>query len=209
MTDITAAPSNHVRDAERPRLMLIVASTRPGRVGWPVAEWVRERVESHGGFELDVADLAEIALPFMDEPNHPRLRQYTHAHTKAWSRRVAAADAFVFVMPEYNHGFNAPLKNAIDYLVHEWAYKPVGLVSYGGIAGGTRAVQLLKPVLVGLKLVALPEAVYIPFVQRFVDEAGQFQATEELDEAAGLMLTELERWIAALRPLRMEAATRG
>jgi NAD(P)H-dependent FMN reductase len=119
-------------------------------------------VETHGGFELDVAGLAEIELPFMDEPNHPRLRQYTHEHTKDWSRRVAAADAFVFVMPEYNHGFNAPLKNAIDYLVHEWSYKPVGLVSYGGIAGGTRAVQLLKPVLVGLKLVALPEAVYIP-----------------------------------------------
>ena len=90
----------------------------------------------HGGFEIDFADLAEVNLPFMDEPNHPRFHRYTHQHTLDWSARVEAADAFVFVMPEYNYGFTAPLKNAIDYLHAEWAYKPVGLVSYGGVAAG-------------------------------------------------------------------------
>ena len=91
----------------------------------------------------------------MDEPNHPRLRQYTKQHTKDWSAKVEAADAFVFVMPEYNYGFNAPLKNVIDYLNQEWAYKPVGFVSYGGVASGTRAVQMIKQVVTTLKMTTL------------------------------------------------------
>src|SRR6188508_1607060 len=105
--------SDHGETAETvlPKLMIIIASTRPGRVGLPVARWFARDAIAHGGFEVEVTDLAELALPFMDEPNHPRLRQYTHQHTKEWSAKVDAADAFVFVMPEYNYGFNAPLKN--------------------------------------------------------------------------------------------------
>jgi len=98
----------------RPTLMILIASTRPGRVGLPVGQWFRDHAIAHGGFEVEVADLATLNLPFMDEPSHPRLRQYIHQHTKNWSALVTAADAFVFVMPEYNYGFNAPLKNAID-----------------------------------------------------------------------------------------------
>lgn len=191
--------------AGRPRLMIIIASTRPGRVGLPVSEWFREQAAAHGGFEVSVADLARIDLPLMDEPNHPRLREYTRQHTKDWSERVDDADAFVFVMPEYNHGYSAPLKNAIDYLVQEWQYKPVGLVSYGGVSGGTRAVQLLKPVLTGLKMTPLPEAVPIPYVQRLLDEEGRLQATEQMDEYAQGMLDELARWAEALSPLRVPA----
>jgi hypothetical protein len=122
----------YVRAILMPTLQIIIASTRPGRVGLPVARWFESRARTHGGLDVEVVDLAEIDLPFVDEPNHPRLRQYTQQHTKDWSAKVDAADAFVFVMPEYNYGFNAPLKNAIDYLHQEWLYKPVGLVSYGG-----------------------------------------------------------------------------
>ena len=91
---------------------------------------------AHDGFQPELVDLAEVALPFMDEPNHPRLRTYIHQHTKDWSAKIEAGDAFVFVMPEYNHGMTAPLKNALDYLQHEWQYKPLGFVSYGGVAAG-------------------------------------------------------------------------
>src|SRR3954454_11360771 len=108
-----------------PKLLVIVASTRPGRIGLPIGQWFCERVRSHGAFEVDFADLGEINLPLFDEPLHPRLRQYTHQHTKAWSARVEAADAFVIVTPEYNHSFPAPIKNAIDYLNHEWQHKPL------------------------------------------------------------------------------------
>src|SRR5690349_89931 len=185
-----------------PRLQIIIASTRPGRVGLPVAEWFTGRARAHGGFALDPVDLAELALPFMDEPNHPRLRRYEHQHTKDWSARVEAADAFVFVTPEYNHSYNAVLKNAIDFLHNEWAYKPVGFASYGGIAAGTRALQALKPVVAALRMTPVVEAVHIPFVGQFVDEDEVFRPNEVLDQAADAMLVELSRVEAALRSLR-------
>lgn len=188
--------------AERPTLLIVIASTRPGRVGLPIAEWFEERARAHGGFEIEVADLAAIDLPFLNEPKHPRLREYEHDHTKEWSARVEAADAFVFVHPEYNHGITAPLKNALDYLTHEWAYKPLGLVSYGSVSAGTRAAQMIKQIAVFLKLITAAEAVSIPFVSRQIGEDGQFEPTEMVEKAAPAMLDELVRLEGALRPLR-------
>jgi NAD(P)H-dependent FMN reductase len=185
-----------------PKLRIIIASTRPGRVGLPVANWFEPIARAHGGFDVEVTDLAELRLPFMDEPNHPRLRRYTQAHTRAWSATVEASDAFVFVMPEYNFGMNAPLKNALDYLHNEWHHKPVGFVAYGGVAAGTRAVQMTKLVLSALKLAPLFEAVYIPFVASMIDDEGALQANEVMEKAAAAMLDELVRMEAALRPLR-------
>jgi NAD(P)H-dependent FMN reductase len=186
-----------------PKLGIIVASTRPGRVGLPVAQWIEAEARTHSGFdEIDLIDLAEVGLPFMDEPNHPRLGRYTHRHTLEWSARAGAADAFVFVMPEYNHGFTAPLKNALDFLHYEWQYKPVGLVSYGGVSAGTRAVQMIKQVLGALKMTPVLEAVSIPFVQQFLDDEALLVPNEVLTSSAKAMLDELVRVEAALRPLR-------
>lgn len=184
------------------RLGIIIASTRPGRVGLPVGQWVAKAAQEHGGFDVEVLDLAEIGLPLMDEPNHPRLRQYTHQHTKDWSARIDPLDAFVLVMPEYNYGYSAPLKNALDYLSQEWQYKPVGIVSYGGISGGLRAAQMIKQVVTTLKMVPLPEAVTISFVAQYIDDDGAFQPTEALHGQATTMFNELIRWAAALMPLR-------
>ncbi|CAN5560068.1 NAD(P)H-dependent oxidoreductase [soil metagenome] len=185
-----------------PKLIVVIASTRPGRVGKPVADWFVAEARKHGEFEVEVADLAEIALPFMDEPNHPRLRDYTHQHTKDFSARIDAGDAFVFVTPEYNYGYTAPLKNAIDYLHYEWQYKPVGFVSYGGVAAGTRAAQMLKQVVTTLKMTPLFEAVSIPFVAQFLGDEGEIQPNEVMENAAPAMLDEMVRVEAALRPLR-------
>jgi NAD(P)H-dependent FMN reductase len=151
-------------------------------------------------------DLAELSLPFMDEPSHPRLRRYVHQHTRDWSARVEAADGFVFVTPEYNHGFNAPLKNAIDYLHEEWSYKPVGFVSYGGVAAGTRAVQMLKAVVTALRMVLVVTAIAIPFVAQLMDAEGGLNANEVMEAAASSMLDELQRLEAALRRLRQATA---
>jgi NAD(P)H-dependent FMN reductase len=186
--------------------MIVIASTRPGRVGLPIAEWFRDHAADHGGWELDVADLAELDLPLMDEPNHPRLQRYEHAHTIAWRERVAAADAFVIVMPEYNHSFTAPLKNALDYLHVEWQHKPVGLVSYGGISAGLRAATAIKHVLVALRLTPIPDAVTIPFAARAIDDDGRFQPNELMEQSATAILDELGRVQEALRPLRQPAA---
>ena len=185
-----------------PTLLIVIASTRPGRVGLPVGRWFESYAHAHGAFEVHVADLLELDLPFMDEPNHPRLGQYTHQHTKDWSATVNAADAFVFVMPEYNYSLTAPLKNAIDFLHNEWQYKPVGFVSYGGVSGGTRAVQMVKQVVTTLKLTPLPEAVTIPFVAQFIDDEGDFAPNETIEQSAKSMLDELVRVGGALAGLR-------
>src|SRR5207302_3397580 len=167
-----------------PRLAVIIGSTRPGRAGLPIGQWFVERARAHGGFEVEVADLAEIDLPLMDEPNHPRLHRYTQQHTKDWSARVERADAIVMVTPEYNYGYPAALKNAIDYLHDEWRDKPVGFVSYGGVAAGTRAVQQLKQVVTTLRMVPVVESVNIPFFAQFIDEDGRVQANGVMETSA-------------------------
>lgn len=185
----------------KPKLQVIVASTRPGRVGPIVAEWFVRLAEQHGGLEVGVTELAELALPMMDEPHHPKLRNYQHEHSRAWSAIVDSADAFVFVMPEYNYTFTAPLKNALDYLHAEWAYKPVGFVSYGGISGGLRAVQSLKPVVTTLSMFPLPVGVSLPFVANSIVE-GVLEPSELAVGTAKSMLDELVRVSAAFASLR-------
>jgi NAD(P)H-dependent FMN reductase len=144
-------------------LMIIVGSVREGRVGLPIAEWVKEEAEKTGLFDIDFVDLKELALPFMDEPNHPKLGKYTKPHTLAWSERVRRADAFVFVTPEYNYSYSPALKNALDYLSAEWWRKPVGFVSYGGVSSGTRGVAGLLPTITVLGMVRVGANVELTF----------------------------------------------
>ena len=190
----------------KPVLQVIIGSTRPGRVGKPVADWIIERARAQGEFEVVVSDLAEINLPMFDEPNHPRFHQYIHQHTKDWSAIVARSDAFVFVIPEYNYGFNAATKNALDYLNAEWRDKPAGIVSYGAVSGGTRATQMLKQVFSGVRLVPVTDSVNIPFVREKLDENGRLKPNEIMEQAAEAMLGELARYAEALKPLRTGAS---
>lgn len=184
-------------------LKIIVASTRPGRIGHTIGRWIEADARACGGFdEVELVDLREVDLPFMNEPNHPRLAQYTYQHTMDWSATVAQADAFVFVMPEYNYGYNAELKNAIDYLHNEWHYKPVGLVSYGGVSAGTRAAQMIKQVVTTLKMTPLPEAVSIPFATQFLHTDGTIVPNDVMSGSAKAMFDELVRVSDALQPLR-------
>jgi NAD(P)H-dependent FMN reductase len=189
-----------------PKLLIVISSTRPGRIGVPVANWFMEQASAHGGFELELVDLQELDLPLLDEPNHPRLKQYTKDHTRAWSATVRSADAIVFVTAEYNHSYTAALKNAIDYLHHEWRHKPLGFVSYGGVAAGTRAMQALKPVAIALALVPVVAAVNIPFVQQFLTEDGAIVGNDVMVQAAAAMLDELLEMHGALAPLRAARA---
>ena len=180
---------------------MIIGSTRPGRVGKPVGDWIAGTAREHGGFDVRVTDLAELDLPLMDEPNHPRFRDYQHDHTLAWSAVVDAADAFVFVIPEYNHGMTAPVKNAVDYLNHEWRHKPAGVVSYGGVAAGTRAAEQLIQVLSVLTVPVLQQQVNVPFVAQFVTD-GRLEPNEVMNGSAKTMLDELARQAPVLKLLR-------
>ncbi|MEQ6896803.1 NAD(P)H-dependent oxidoreductase [Microbacterium sp. KR10-403] len=184
------------------RLMIIVGSVREGRIGLPIAQWVQKEADADSRFDVDFADLKEIALPLMDEPNHPRLRQYTKDYTKAWSERVDAADAFIFVQPEYNYSYAPSLKNALDYLHQEWRRKPVGTVSYGGISGGTRGVVALRPVQQALGLVPTSSNVELAWAAQQLDDDGVFQPRESNERMLHAQFDELVALADALRPLR-------
>ncbi len=111
----------------KPNLIVIISSVRDGRIGLSISQWVEGPVGEHGAFDVTVVDLKETYLPLMTEPNHLSQRRYTQPKTSAWSELGEAADAVVIVMPEYHHGLVAPLANALDYLLHEWAFRPGGL----------------------------------------------------------------------------------
>ena len=183
------------------KLQVVAVSTRPGRAGFPIAEWAFDAAKRHGAFEATLVDLAAVALPLFDEPEHPRFGRYQHEHTKRWSAIVGPADAFVFVTPEYNYSAPPSLINALDYLHGEWACKPAAFVSYGAAAGGARSVQMAKVTMTGLKMMPLPEGVLLPFFAKQI-EGGAFRPNEGNEKAAAAMLTELARWAKALQPLR-------
>lgn len=183
------------------KLEVIIASTRPGRMGKQVGDWFINYAKQNSNFVVSTADLAEVGLPIFDEPHHPRLGLYTKDHTKAWSTRINAADAFVIVTPEYNYSMPPALVNAMDYLSREWAYKPVAFVGYGGV-GAARAIQMEKQLVTALNMMPLPQAVSLvgvaaPFVEKF-------EPVEANETAAGLMLVELEKWATALLKLHSE-----
>lgn len=198
MTITTETLETHMTE---PVLQIVVGSTRPGRVGAAVAAWFAEEARCHGGFAVELVDLAEVALPMYDEPNHPMTGQYLNDHTKAWSETVRRASAYVFVTPEYNNGYPASLKNAIDYLNAEWRHKPVGFVSYGGVSAGTRAVAQLKQVVTTLRMVPVQDAVNIPFVQQFLAD-GVLTPNEIMTAAAKQVLDELVKLGTALATVR-------
>jgi NAD(P)H-dependent FMN reductase len=191
------------------RLMIITVSTRSGRKGPIIAEWARGLAAADPFWQIDAVDLAELGLPFIDEPEHPRLKHYRHDHTKAWSRRVEKAEAFLVVTPEYNFSAAPALLNALDFLSHEWAYKPMAFVSYGGASGGTRSVQMAKQVVTALRMMPIPEAVSIPFFARYIGEDGSFNPDQGLTASAAPMFAELRKWALALNNLRAEEAARA
>lgn len=183
------------------KLHTVICSTRPGRIGPTVAAWFHEIAAAHGKFDASLVDLKEFDLPVFDEPEHPRLQRYVHEHTKRWAASVSAADAFVFVTPEYNFGPPPALVNALNYLYLEWNYKPAAFVSYGGASGGMRSVQVEKLTLTTLKVMPITEAVAIPFVWNSVTD-GKLTTGEAQEKAATGLLDELARWTEALKPLR-------
>jgi NAD(P)H-dependent FMN reductase len=185
----------------RPLVQILVASTRPGRVGEPTARWIAERAEKHGAFALEIVDLAEVDLPMFAEPEHPRLGRYTLDSTRAFSATIDRADGFVIVFPEYNHSYNAALKNALDHLNREWSGKPVAMVSYGGVAAGARAAVALEPVLVALQM-RIVGHVPVPFVTQFLSGEGDarvFTGNEAVEQGTDGVLDGLAAVLGVAR----------
>ncbi|SFO03413.1 NADPH-dependent FMN reductase [Mycetocola miduiensis] len=197
------------RGPETPiKLMVVIGSVRPGRIGLSVALWVHEHITDRGGFEIDFVDLAELNLPMVDELRLPKTQQYGRRHTEAWSARVEQADAFLFVSPEINSSFSPALKNALDFLFHEWGRKPVGLVSYGGRGGGAFATAALRPVLSDLQLIAASSYIDIARASTQVED-GFFIPEEQQTARLDNLLDELNALAPALRSMRESALVAG
>lgn len=178
------------------RLLIITSTTRPGRAGTELAAWARDLAAAHGAFDVEIADLAEIGLPFLDEAEHAGSGIYEHEHTHAWSAIVDAADAFLILTAEYNRGITAPLKNALDFLYREWNDKPVGFLAYGMSSSGLRAAEMASQVAVALAMV--PVGVVALPLRRLRDTGLTAHHAEGLRE----LLDSLARYDGALAGLR-------
>lgn len=176
-------------------LLVITGSTRDGRFGPTVARWFLAQAEDHPDFSVHAVDLAETDLPLAlpQEPSEAQ-RHYLSA--------LDRADAVVVVTPEYNHGYPASLKQAIDLAGDEWRRKPVGIVSYGARSGGIRATEQLRQVFPELEATTIRESIAIPTAWNQFDEHGIPRDADGLATAAGAMLDQLRWWATALRTAR-------
>ena len=179
------------------RLAIIVGSTREGRFGTTVARWFVDQARRRDDMELDIVDLADLDLPAV----YPARRSPA---VQAYVDRIDRADAFVVITPEYNHGYPASLKQAIDLPHGEWRAKPVGFVSYGGLAGGVRAVEQLRQVFPELHAVTVRDTVSFHNMWALFDGDGRPHEPADCNAAATTMLDELAWWGGVLRAARLD-----
>ena len=182
------------------RVGIILGSTRPGRNGEAVAKWVFENAQKRTDADYELVDIAEYDLPLLDEPVPPSFGKYSKEHTKRWAAKIASFDAYVFVTPEYNHGINGALKNAIDFLFAEWNNKSAGFVSYGS-ALGVRAVEHLRGVCGEIKIADVRTQVMLSLFTDF-ENYSRFKPDDRHLGGLSTMLDEVVGWGTALKQYR-------
>ncbi|HUS26309.1 MAG TPA: NADPH-dependent FMN reductase [Nevskiaceae bacterium] len=185
-------------------IKFIIGSTRPNRFGPKMADWLMDLARQRNDAHVELIDLAKLNLPMLDEPQSAVTGQYENEHTKAWSQLIAKTDGFVFVTPEYNHGYPASLKNAIDYLFAEWNYKPVAMAAYGAEAGGARSIEQLRQVAGWVRMYDIAHFVTVPNYWTQLNEQGNFQPTERQIEDANKMLDQLVFWATHMKAARAQ-----
>ncbi len=183
------------------RVAIVTGSTRPGRNNEAVARWVYDLAKKRSDSEFELVDIADYNLPLLDEPVPPSRGQYSQAHTKKWAEKIGSFDAYVFVTPEYNHGISGALKNAIDFLYREWNNKAAGFVSYGGSAGGARAVEQLRLVMGELMIADVRAQVLLSIFTDF-ENFTKFKPDPRHDGEVNTMLDQVIAWGGALKAVR-------
>jgi NAD(P)H-dependent FMN reductase len=186
------------------KIGIIIASTRPGRLGGEVGQWAFEQAVRHGGADYELVDLHDYALPHLDEPMPAAMGQYSQPHTHRWAEKIASFDGFVFVVPEYNHGMPGGLKNALDFLYQEWNDKAAGFVGYG-VDGAARTIEQLRPILGFLKIADVRTHVGLSVYTDFVDMK-ELKPDARHETSLAAMLDEVLAWSGALASLRTPAA---
>lgn len=185
------------------KIQIILTSTREGRVSDKVAAWVLEEAKKQTLFDAEIVDLKDFPLPFYNLPGSVKglNGNYDDAAVKKWSDKIKEADGFIFVTAEYNHGYTAVLKNALDWLYDEWNNKPAAFVSYGGVAAGTRAVGQLTQVFRELQMVPLRDGAHLPMIWTAFDDAGKFKSDFHVPDLSP-MFDGLAKWVPLLKSLR-------
>lgn len=194
-TVVSMPPPSRLDDPDLLRVAVVIGSTRAGRFGPTVARWFVGQAQERADLALDVIDLAEADLPsvYPDAPDPA---------VDAFAARIGQAEAFVIVTPEYNHGYPASLKQAIDLSMQEWKAKPVAFVSYGGISGGLRAVEQLRQVFAELHAVTIRDTVSFAMASGRFDGGGNLRHPDDPEAATKVLLDELVWWATALRDAR-------
>lgn len=183
-------------------IKVIMGSTRPNRFSEKPAQWVFEEAKNRENLAVELLDLRDYPMPFFNEAVSPSMTKesYSNEVVVKWREKVKEADGYIIVTPEYNHGYPAVLKNALDYVYHEWNNKPVGFVSWGSVAGA-RSVEQLRLVAIELQMAPIRNAVYIPNFWTMLDESGKLK-TASLQKSADDLLTQLIWWANALKNAR-------
>ncbi|WP_413806353.1 NADPH-dependent FMN reductase [Streptomyces sp. OE57] len=183
-----------------PKIAIILGSTRPGRNGEAVAQWVFDIARRRTDAEYELVDIADYRLPLLDEAVPPSLGQYSQPHTRTWAEKIASFDGYVFITPEYNHSTSGALKNAIDFLYAEWNNKAAGFVGYGS-AGGTRAVEHLRLIMAELQVADVRAQVSLSLFTDFEDFS-RFNPAEHQTEAVNTLLDQVVIWSTAMATVR-------
>lgn len=186
------------------RIGIILGSTRPGRRGAQVAEWVLEQAGKRDGVVYELVDIADFNLPHLDEAVPASMGQYANEHTRAWAEAIASYDGFVMVTPEYNHSTSGALKNAIDFIYAEWNNKAVGFVSYGSAASGARAVEHLRLIVGELQMADVRQQVGISLITDF-EGYTTLKPIPHHEAPLATLFDQLESWTGALRSVRVDA----
>ncbi|MCU1532144.1 MAG: NADPH-dependent reductase [Arthrobacter sp.] len=198
----TALEASTADDQKGPttKIAVVLGSTRPGRLGKGVADWVYARAGERDDASFELLDVADFNLPVLDEPWPPSLGRYEHRHTQVWADAVNGFDGYIFVTAEYNHSIPGALKNALDYLYKEWNNKSAGFVSYGG-AGGTRAVEHLRQVAAELQMADVRAQVSLPLSAEFEDYR-TFRPSAAAEKSLQSLFDQVISWAGALKVLR-------
>lgn len=181
-------------------IQVIISSTRENRFGSTVGEWFRSVAEARDDLEVELIDLRDYPMPFFDEPTSPAGGHYAE-EAKPWAEKISRGDGYVIVSAEYNHGPTAVLKNALDHIYKEWNNKPIAFVSYGGGAGGARAVQQLRLTSIELQMAPIRNAVVIPMARGAFNDDGR-PNNDALNDRANALLDQLVWWARALKAAR-------
>lgn len=193
----------------KPKIGIIISTTRESRFGHRPAEWILKLAEARGDADYEIVDLRDYPMALFDSPMSPRFAPVEGDVVRRWAAKIAELDGYVFVTAEYNRSISAALKNALDHIYYEPAHKPAAFVGYGAV-GGARAIEQLRLMAIELSMAPMKSAVHVgmePFLGMLQD-GKDFSDYDHLGQTAVTMLDELIWWTKVLKTGRDEAAAR-